>query len=198
MASLLDSVGPKFVGHVKITDTETKEVLVDRFNAIHYENMVQSLALSLANKPSGHIYQMVFGNGASTVSTVGGVVYATPNTTGLNSNLYHQTYAKVVDDLSSFNADPANNYIRVNHLNGTAYSDIVVTCNLTYSEPTNQDAFDTAVSQSGSYVFNEIGLKTFDSVSGNGKLLCHVVFHPVQKSLNRSIEVVYTIRIVMS
>jgi len=39
-----------------------------------------------------------------------------------------------------------------------------------------------------------LGLKSY-STTGNSKLLTHVIFHPVQKSLNRLIQVDYTVRI---
>ena len=42
----------------------------------------------------------------------------------------------------------------------------------------------------GTYVFDELALYT-----GNNDLLTHVVFHPVQKSANRKIQVIYTLRI---
>ena len=50
-------------GYIKITDPTTGEVLVDKRNAIHYENMSISLADSLSNQGQGMIYQMAFGNG---------------------------------------------------------------------------------------------------------------------------------------
>jgi hypothetical protein len=82
------------------------------------------------------------------------------------------------------------------HTVGSTYSDIIINCNLELSEPTGQAAFDTATNLSGNFVFNEIGLKGYSSSGQNtGKLISHVIFSPVQKSLNRQIQVVYTIRI---
>jgi hypothetical protein len=40
-------------GHIKIWDPTTGEVIVDKRNAIHYENMSTALANSLANKSTG-------------------------------------------------------------------------------------------------------------------------------------------------
>jgi hypothetical protein len=65
---------------------------------------------------------------------------------------------------------------------------------LDYGEPSGQDAFDTATDQNSLYVFDELGLKGYNA-SGTGNLLTHVVFHPVQKSLNRLIQIDYTVRI---
>ena len=42
--------------------------------------------------------------------------------------------------------------------------------------------------------FDELGLKSY-SADGTSRLLTHVIFHPVQKSLNRLIQIDYTVRI---
>ena len=44
------------------------------------------------------------------------------------------------------------------------------------------------------YVFDELGLRSY-STAGDGRLITHVIFHPVQKSLNRLIQIDYTVRI---
>ncbi len=195
---MISNATPKIEGFVLITDKDTGEVLVDKKNAIHFENMSEAIALSLANRPDGNIHEMVFGNGGSVVSGIGAVTYFPPNATGRTAQLYNQTYRKVVNDLSPLNTDSANNYIRVNHTQNTIFSDIVITCTLAASEPSDQLAVDLDNTTEGTYVFDELGLKAYATIAGTGKLLTHVVFHPVQKSLNRTIEIVYTIRIYMS
>lgn len=194
---MLDSLKPKFEGHVLIRDADTGEVLVDKMNQIHFENMSEAIAQSLANRPTGHIHQMAFGNGASTVSGTGAVTYFPPNVTGQSAQLYNETYAKVIDDMSPLNANPSYNNMRVQHAQNATFSDIVVTCTLSAQEPADQGVFDNEVDQETPYVFDELGLKAFDP-AGNGKLLTHVIFHPVQKSLNRTIEIVYTVRVYMA
>jgi hypothetical protein len=113
-----------------------------------------------------------------------------PNTTGQNASLYNQTYSKIVDNTNVLNTDPARNFIEVRHTPGTIYTDLFVSCLLDYAEPSGQTSFDNSSTMQGDYVFDELGL-----VSSSGKLLTHVVFHPVQKSLNRLIQIDYTIRI---
>lgn len=198
----MDVAETKMFGHVVIRDKETGEVITDVYNAINFENMSQALALSLADRPDGSILYMVFGNGGSVVSAIGTITYFPPNVTS-GATLYNQTYQKIVDDYSPLNTDPANNYMRVSHVSGLPYSDIQVVCTLDYNEPSGQMAFDNAPltnnnnpSGTGSplatYIFDEIGLTNGSSPP---LLLSHVIFHPVQKSLNRSIEITYTIRI---
>lgn len=194
----MTEIAPRITGHVLIKDADTGEVLIDRQNAIHFENLSYAIALSLADRPNGNIMQMAFGNGASSVSAVGGITYLPPNVTGLDAQLYNQTYVKFVDDLSPLDTDPTNNFVRVNHTSGATFSDVVVTCLLDYNEPVGQQAEDDAVDTEGTFIFDEIGLKTYDPSTTTGLLLTHVIFHPVQKSLNRRIEVIYTLRIVMS
>lgn len=184
------------VGHVLIRDASTQEVLVDKFNSIHFENFSISLARNIANRPDSWIQEMVFGNGAATVSGTGTITYLPPNVVGQTAQLYNETYYKTVNDISPLNTNIAKNFITVSHASGTTYTDIIVNCTLDLGEPAGQDAFDTATSLNSAYVFNELGLKAY-STNGpdTGRLLTHVIFSPVTKSLNRQIEVVYTIRI---
>lgn len=180
-------------GHIHIHDPVEKITYVNKRNAIHYENMSIALAQSLSNSSQGYIHKMVFGNGGTTVDPTGIITYLTPNSSGANASLYNQTYSKVVDE-SPTNVDPTRNFIETRHVTGTNYTDIFVTCLLDYGEPSGQDAYDTTNNSDGSYVFDELGLQSYSS-SGTGLLLTHVVFHPVQKSLNRLIQIDYTVRI---
>ena len=189
----------KIEGFVKIFDPNSGEIFVDKKNAIHYENMSISLAETLSNRTSaqggGWIYEMAFGNGGSSVDPTGIITYLPPNTTGQNADLYNQTYQKVVDDNSAADTDPENNKMTVLHTAGNLYTDILVTCLLDYGEPPQQQAFDNSTNYNGEYVFDELGLKTWNGAADNLRLITHVIFHPVQKSLNRQIQIDYTLRI---
>jgi hypothetical protein len=185
----------KFEGFLKIYDPNNGEIFVDKKNAIHYENISVSMAQTLADRNTGYIYQMAFGNGGSSVDPTGVITYLPPNTVGQNASLYNQTYQKVVDDNSVDNADPINNKMTVLHTPGKFYSDILVTCLLDYGEPAGQQAFDNSTNFSGEYVFDELGLKTWNGSATDLRLITHVIFHPVQKSLNRQIQIDYTLRI---
>jgi len=187
-------------GHIKIFDPETKEVFIDKSNAIHYENFSRALASSIANKSQNFIYEMNFGNGGTSVDTTGIITYLPTNTTGQSSSLYNPTYSKVVDDTAVANKDPSNNKMTVSHIPGTIYTDILVSCLLDYGEPSGQEYFDNSQSLSSEFVFDELGLRgrSTDGTTGltsTGLLLTHVVFHPVQKALNRLIQIDYTVRI---
>jgi hypothetical protein len=196
-----DDIGGIYVrGHIKISDPESGEVFINKSNAIHYENISLALAYNLADKKQNFIYEMHFGNGGSSVDPTGVITYLPPNTTGQNSNLYNGTYSKVVDDTSANNSNPVKNYIQVRHVPGTVYTDILVSCLLDYGEPAGQSAFDNSQTLTDTYVFDELGLfaSSTDGTSGlttTGPMLTHVIFHPVQKSLNRLIQVDYTVRI---
>lgn len=190
-----ENSGVHVEGHIKIFDPENNEVFVDKRNAIHYENMSEALATTLANKLTGFVHEMHFGNGGTSVDPTGVVTYLPANSTGSSADLYNQTYYKVVDDNSSLNLDPTRNKIEVRHTPGLVYTDIVVSCLLDYGEPAGQQAFDNTTNFDGDYVFDELGLKSWNGTAGTGKLLTHVVFHPVQKSLNRLIQIDYTVRI---
>ena len=189
-----DLTGIHVEGHIKIWNPESEEIYVNKRNAIHYENISIALADSIANSGQGFIYEMAFGNGGTAVDPTGIITYLTPNSTGTNASLYNKTYTKVVDDRSVSNLYPTRNYIETRHVTGVNYTDVFITCLLDYGEPNGQSAFDNSNDNENSFVFDELGLKSYSS-TGNSRLLTHVIFHPVQKSLNRLIQIDYTVRI---
>jgi hypothetical protein len=189
----------KIEGFLKIYDPNNGEVFVDKKNAINYENMSEAIADTLSSRGYGEIYQMAFGNGGASVSETGVITYLPPNTTGQNAALYNETYAKIVDDTSVFNLDPTRNKMTVSHTTGKVYTDILVQCLLDYGEPAGQAAFDNSTQTDSAYIFDELGLLANYGTDSTGavitRLLTHVIFHPVQKSLNRQIQIDYTVRI---
>jgi len=189
----------KVEGFLKVYDPNNGEVFVDKKNAINFETMSEAIADTLSSRGYGEIYQMAFGNGAAAVDETGVITYLPPNVTGQNAALYNQTYAKIVDDTSVFNLDPTRNKMTVFHTVGKVYTDILVQCLLDYGEPPGQEAFDNSTQADSDFVFDELGLLANYGTDNTGnvitRLLTHVVFHPVQKSLNRQIQIDYTVRI---
>ena len=186
--------GIHFEGHIKIFDPESGQVFIDKRNAIHYENISVAMANSISNQGQGTFYEMVFGTGGTTVDPTGLITYLTPNTVGVNSSLYNQTFQKVIDQNSIENLDPIRNKMEIRHISGSTYTDVIISCVLDYGEPDGQEAFDNSQDMDGNFVFDELGLRSYNP-NGTGKLLTHVIFHPVQKSLNRLLQIDYTIRI---
>lgn len=182
-------------GYIKIHDPESGQVYVDKKNAIHYENFSVALAQSIANRTTGFIDEMHFGNGGTSVDATGNITYLTPNASGSNANLYNRTYYKTINDQSSSNTDTSRNKLTISHISGNTYTDLIATCLLDFGEPAGQQAFDNTTTVNDTYVFDELGLFSWEGTAGTGKLLTHVIFHPVQKSLNRLIQIDYTIRI---
>jgi hypothetical protein len=168
-------------GHIKIFDPENNEIFINKRNAIHYENFSIALANNVANKGINFIDKMAFGNGGSRVDPTGIITYLTPNTTGVNATLYSYPtiYEKMLDTSS----------IQILHTPGNNYTDVLISCLLDYTDA-NQQAFDNENNSNGPFIFDELGL-----VDSTGNLLTHVIFHPVQKSLNRLIQIDYTVRI---
>lgn len=189
-----DTMMPVMTGHVYIED-DIGNVLLDKYNAIHFENMSVAIARALSGSPDGHIYEMHFGNGGTTVSGTGAITYLPPNVEASDAQLYNDTYYKIIDESSPINVDASRNSVSSKHVLGLKFSDIIIKCTLEFGEPSGQQAFDDSTNAEGEFVFDEIGLKTFDVSSGTGLLLSHVIFSPIQKSLNRQISVIYTIRI---
>lgn len=195
-------------GHVKIWDPTTQEVFVDKHNAINPETMSIIVANQLAGNNGKYVFEMHFGNGGAVIDETGNITYKDVSANlnnGTVASLFSPSYFKILDVLDSRNDDAQRNKIEVAHKLGLSYSDLIITCTLERDEPNlssignlinaEQQAMDNASDFAGEFVFNEIGLKSKGSDLNMGYLLSHIVFHPVQKSANRVIQVVYTLRI---
>jgi hypothetical protein len=182
-------------GFLKIFDPVSNEVFFEGNNSIHFENLSVAIAECLGGGPlnpsnPGFIYTMNFGNGGTTVNASGIVTYNPPNVVGATAQLYNQTYSLIVNNQFAANLDPINDNITYNHIPGKAYTDVVIVARLDYGQPADQLSFDNSNDLDSSYAFDELGLFSY-----NGQLLTHVIFSPILKSLNRLIDIAYTLRI---
>ena len=195
-----ETAGINVEGHVLIRDKETGETLLNQRNAIHYGNMANLIANALNNGQGAYIQYMAFGNGGTSVDTTGKVLYKTPRVSEAyesGANLYSRTYYKTINTTN-------NELDKIDIIAGPSYTDIKMTCTLGYDEPADQDLFDSSTTNEGDYIFDEMSIFSYPSDPSDpvpintSTMLTHVIFHPVQKSQNRIIEIIYTIRIQLS
>ena len=204
---------------IKVEDTDTNEVLVDKCNAIHFGNMSSAIANALVGNEDAFITYMAFGNNGTTVSG-SQISYKPPRVSAvenLGASLYSTTFLRKMTNESSDPITPNYHVTVPLNQNSASYKDLVATVLLDVGDgnPTGQDVIDNATDNSSSFVFDEIGLYAgpSDALASSGtsdlstiasfindsstKMLTHVIFHPVQKSQNRSLKITYTIRIQM-
>lgn len=194
----IDNAGINVSGHILIRDKDTGEELINKRNAIHYGNMAYIVAQALNgfNTENAFIDRIAFGNGATSVDTSGKVIYKSPKVSESYENsasLYSRTYSKRLN--------PTTSDTFIETITGASYTDIKISCTLGYNEPSDAESFDSSSNNEGDYVFDELGLFTFPTDGSDidtSTMLTHVIFHPVQKSQNRKIEVVYTVRVQLS
>lgn len=95
---------PVFIkGHVNIKD-DLGNILVDKDNAIHPQNMARVIARALADESNYYIYKMAFGHGGTQVNAAFTITYnpphdgQPPDVKTWDSTLYNETYAEVIDE----------------------------------------------------------------------------------------------------
>ena len=183
----------KIIGHVKAYYSDNGEVVVDKFNAIHPQNMSRVIARGLANEPNQQIFKIALGNGGTYIDSTQTIVYNSPNTVGVAADLYNETYTEVVDDDSS-DVGIGNSVIS-QAADGSSISSLVVcTIQLSANEPNNQATTDgVTVDPNSPFTFDELGLKTVD-----GLLLSHIVFNPIEKNAQRELIISYTLTVNVS
>ena len=136
--SLNDTTGLNITGHVLIEDVDTNAILLDKQNAINFENISFALANLLAGVSNDYaITAMEFGNGGTTVDNEGIIIYDLPNVGGNTATLHQKTFEKVITGTTG-------NLISVEERPGFPYSDVVVECTLDYDEPSDAEDLDIA------------------------------------------------------
>ena len=195
-------------GHVLITDAKTGEVLLDRPNAVHNQNMAAAIARGLSNtdfSPVGthQIYALALGNGGSSIDSMNQITYLPPNVTGSGARLYNQTYFDVVDQEQA--NTPAANSVTYQQSTVDTTSIVIVTMTISAGEPSGQDTTDSppdANPQSQNsfdelvlYTYGTNGSFSYTTVPTDSLLLTHIIFSPILKTANREIIVTYTLTV---
>lgn len=194
-------------GIVKISDPNTGEVFVLQENAIHFGNLAWAVTNALEGSDTGHITFMAFGSGGTSIDSSGNISYRSPNTSNLQDASAEPYFATYWEDLTA-----SGNSIAT--IAGTSnFSDLTNTVLIAFGEPDNaapefpQSAIDTATTTNDTYTFDELALYTGTtmgqltspfSFAPDGRMLTHVIFHPVQKAANRELQIEYTIRVQMA
>ena len=182
-------------GHVKAIDKETGEVLIDKDNAIHPQNMARVIARGLAHEPNSWVYKMGLGNGGTHINASLQISYLPPNITGTSATLYNQTYSEVVDS-HDVSVAPGNSVISAASPVPAITSIVTCTLELSPDEPAGQATGDNSTTNPDSlYTFDELGLFSLDQPP---LLLSHLIFSPVEKTANRAILITYTLTISVS
>lgn len=98
-----EQMGLEVSGHVKIVD-DLGNVLVDKDNAVHPQNIARVFARGLANENNYFAHRIAFGNGGTLTDAAFTITYRTPNdgqppdVRTWDSRLYHETYSEIVDE----------------------------------------------------------------------------------------------------
>ena len=183
----------KIKGHVLVKDKNTNEVLVDKFNAVHPQNMAKVIARGLANESNQQIFKIALGNGGTYIDSTQNIVYNSPNIIGQSADLYNVTYTEVVDDVSA-DVGIGNSVISQAAPSPDISSLVICTIQLSANEPAGQASTDGVTTNPNSaFTFDELGLKTVD-----GLLLSHIVFNPIEKNAQRELIISYTLTVSVS
>lgn len=200
---MLETLKTIVAGHVKITDTATGEVLVDKHNAIHPKNMATAIARGLANSPNYQIYKLKLGNQGTYVDGTLQIIFRPPVTTGDTANLYNPTYVEIVDDANV--GVGVGNSVTMTNVPASTNTRVIITAVISSNEAINNptDQSGPSLNPDGSFFFDELGLFTQETsgalLNGTGELmLSHLIFSPIEHTGNRELTIVYTLTISVS
>ncbi len=90
-------------GHCKIED-DLGNVLLDKDNAIHSQNMARIISRAMAREDNAYIHRIAFGNGGTLTDAAFNITYNDPNDGQFpdvrtwDSRLYNEIYSEIIDD----------------------------------------------------------------------------------------------------
>jgi len=93
----------KVDGHCHIED-DLGNVVLDKDNAVHPQNIARVIARALSNENNSHIHRIAYGNGGTVTDAAFTVTYNTPNdgqppdVRTWDSRLYNETYSEIIDE----------------------------------------------------------------------------------------------------
>jgi outer membrane protein assembly factor BamB len=182
MSNAFDRLKIKLRGRVQIFDDTKGVKLLDRYNAIHPQNMARIISRALANEDNSIFYRLALGNGGTFIDAGGNTVFRLPNDgtngAGWQSRLYRETYSEIIDESSPLvgedpgsagpdnirvggGADPlpGENSVRSTEVNRNSV--ITTTVVLNENEPSGQLANqDDVIITAGErrFLFDELGI----------------------------------------
>jgi hypothetical protein len=196
-------------GHVTISDKNTGEVLVDKYNAIHPKNMATAIARGLSNSTNFQIFKIKFGNRGTYIDGTQQIVFNPPIVTGDTADLYNPTYVEIVDD--SDTGVGVGNSVTFTNIPASTNTRVIITsvvsANEAFSNPidTNNSGQIEGGPGVSPYFFDELGLFTkqtsglsTDLDPAGELMLSHLVFSPIEHSGNRELVIVYSLTISVS
>lgn len=159
------------------------EILLDKSNAIHSQNMARIISRALSHETNAWIGRIAFGNGGTRIDAIGNVIHNPPND-GINDNtwesrLYNETYSEQIDETdAAFGTDTGSSDPNNTRPGGGAdpsgdpvgggvasqeigtKSNVIVTVFLNEGEPSGQALFSTDIPTEDEqcFIFDEIGL----------------------------------------
>lgn len=196
--SLVSNDYTKIIGHGKIVSydqfkyingkyipTGPGKIEVDKFNAIHPQNMARVIARALANESNFFISRMAFGNGGTIVDVAQNITFKpprdglNPGDNGWEARLYNETYSEIVDDSnisigSGLGTSPADDPTSIEHVSGpgvrsvedltdgSTISSVIIQVTLNPNEPSSQylSQLGDDTNTESNFTFDEIGLYT--------------------------------------
>lgn len=210
-----DSIQTTLSTNVLIKD-DLGNVLVNKSNAIHPQNMAIAIARGLSNAANFQVFKLKLGNQGTYVDSSQQIVFRPPNTAGLTADLYNPTYVEVVDDGNS-GVGVGNSVTFTTLPSPSTSTRVIVTCVISANEAVNRptdedditsstggglDGVDNTPSE-GLFFFDELGLFTQGAGANilnqiDELMLSHLVFSPIEHTGNRELTIVYTITITVT